>query len=170
MHVFPQNTGKKHQKWKDKTRIPDASLNNNKNTKQTNKNKVKKSQLLGKEEKKKAECHCGKKHQLNCRWSVTLARTENRGKWPESSPHLCHPVPCAAAEHEFGISSAPPAKREGTIRGRTVEPGWGGKQSTCLQDRRESGEPWAPRMASHPGPLYPDACPYLAKTIWRTKS
>jgi len=31
--------------------------------KKTNKNKVKKSQLLGKEEKKKAECHCGKKHQ-----------------------------------------------------------------------------------------------------------
>ena len=35
MYVSPQNTGKKHQKRKDKTRIPDASLNNNKNTKQT---------------------------------------------------------------------------------------------------------------------------------------
>lgn len=33
MYVFPQNTGKKHQKQKDKTQIPDASLNNNKKTK-----------------------------------------------------------------------------------------------------------------------------------------
>ena len=170
MYVFPQNTGKKHQKQKDKTNSRCQFKQQQKY--KTIKNTVRNHSSLGRG-KKKAECHWGKNHQLNCRWSVILARTEKRGERSVSSPSpLPHcPLGCSRTWVRNLQCASSQKRRDNTRQNSGTWLRWDAKDMpTCLQDRRESGESWAPRMASHPGPLYPDACPYLSKTTWRTKT
>lgn len=128
------------------------------------------------------ECHCGKKHQLNCRRSVILDRIQRpeEGDLCPLPPHHWHTVPCAAVEYEFGISNAPLARREGVIpvqQWNLAEAGGKGHAHrtcrTCLQAyRTEKSQGNLEHLGCHPhpGPLYPDACPYLSKTTWRTKT